>query len=477
MLIPIGRDDAEIRRHAWVSYAIIALNIVAFVVLGLVEREATRSLELRWRDAIEYHVAHPYLRTPKSMADLIGPQGMTQLALMRKNYGPGPISRLQAEQAKLDELANDVEHLREEHPLTKVSYIPARGGALSMFTSMFVHADFFHLLGNLLFFFLSGPFIEDVFGRPLFAFLYFVGGIVAVLTFATQHPDSVIRLVGASGAIAAVMGAYLVRFARSKVEFLFIPILFRPTFNFRFWLPAFVVLPLWFVQQLLEMRSEAGGGGVAFSAHVGGFLFGVVVALIVKATRFEEKFVNPLVLQQTTWTMDERLVRAMDARKVGNLQSAQRELDSLLRDPKSPVEALQIAMDVAQETEDFARYDAAATRLLTRHLEAKNTDLAMDLIREVTDDRHARVPKFLGRAAPVVERSGDREWALTLYERLYDSDPASPAAVPSLVKIGTLLRASGDLRGAREALTKARAHPGCTAEWAPSIDAKIAQLG
>lgn len=477
MLIPIGRDDAEIRRHAWVSYAILALNIIAFIVLGVVERGATSSLELRWRDAIEYHVAHPYLRTPKLMAELIGPQGVAQLQQMRENYGPVPTYSVSAEQAKLDALVADVARLRDEHPRTRLSYIPATGGVLPLFTSMFVHADIFHLLGNLLFFFLSGPFIEDVFGRPLFAFLYFAGGVVAVLTFATQHPDSIVRLVGASGAIAAVMGAYLVRFARSKVEFLFIPFLFRPTFNFRFWLPAFVVLPLWFVQQLLEMRSEAGGGGVAFSAHVGGFLFGVVVALIVKATRFEEKFVNPLVLQQTTWTMDERLVRAMDARKHGNLAGAQKDLDSLLRDPKSPVEALQIAMDVALEAEDFARYDAAAARLLLRHLEAKETDLAMDLIREVTDDRHARVPKFLGRAAPVVERSGDREWALTLYERLYDCDSASPTAVGSLVKIGTLLRARGDMRGAREALTKARAHPACTAEWAPSIDAKIAQLG
>jgi membrane associated rhomboid family serine protease len=450
-----------------------------YVVMSLVVREDTREISARYREAIEYQVAHPYLETPKPLVDLIGPEGVAQLAQIRKAYGPpsNEPALLANEQRRLDDLTAEVTRLREQQPHLRLSYVPARGGVVPMFTSMFLHAGLMHLIGNLLFFFLSGPFIEDVFGRPLFVLLYFAGGVVAVLTYVGLHPDSTIPLMGASGAIAAVMGAYLVRFARSKVEFLLMPFWFRPQFNVRFFAPAFVVLPLWFGQQLLELQSESAGGGVAFSAHIGGFLFGFVFALIVKFTNFEEKFVNPTVVAQTSWAVDDRLVRAMEARKVGNLASAQQSLESLMRDPKSPPEAFQVAMDVALEAEDSARYDAAAARLLGRYADTKETDLASDLIREVTGDRNVQIPKFLARAAPIVERTGDREWALALYERLYESDPASPNAVGSLVKIASLLRLRGDFPGARAALTKARTHPGCTAEWAPSIDAKLAQLG
>jgi membrane associated rhomboid family serine protease len=477
MLIPIGRDDSEIRRHAWVSYAILAINIVVFIVIGMFESNATKALESKWREAVDYQVRHPYLETPKAMRDMLNADALAELAEMGRGYPVPSRDRLNEEQAHLNQLSAEVMERRDAHPHVKLAYIPARGGFLTMFTSMFVHGDIFHLLGNLLFFFISGPFVEDVFGRPLFSFLYFGGGIVAVLSFALLHGSSTAALVGASGAIAAVMGAYLVRFARSKIEFLFIPFLWRPMFNFRFWMPAFVVLPLWFIQQVLELRSEtAGGGGVAFSAHVGGFVFGLAVAGVAKGMKFEDKYVDPHVLAQTTWSLDPRLLQAMEARKVGNLEGAQASLDSLMTDANCSVEALQIAMDVALEAEDTQRYDTAATRLLASYVQSKETALAEDLVREVTDNRDLRIPRFLARAAPLIERTGNREWAISLYERLYDADPVSRNAVPSLMKLGALRRLSGDMNGARDAFAKARAHPACTPEWAPSIDAKLAQL-
>lgn len=476
-VIPIGRDDAEIRRHAWVSYAIMALNVIVFVVLGVVERSAEREFDRRLHETYAYQVEHPYLRTPRNLEQLLAPHALARISDLRGDYGYVAASRMRKEQDILDRMALETMRAHENHPRTKLSFIPARGGVLTMFTSMFLHAGLLHLLGNLLFFFVSGPFVEDVFGRPLFAFLYLAGGIAAALLYASQHPGSMVRAMGASGAIAAVMGAYLVRFATSKIEFLFIPLWWRPMFNFRLWLPAFVVLPLWFGEQLLAMTQESEGGGVGFSAHVGGFVFGLVVGGIVRLTKFEERFVNPKVVSQTTWAIDDRLVTAMEARKFGNIEGAQKALDLLMRDQKAPTDAFVVAMDIALEENDLARYDAAAARLLARHVEAKDQELAMELIREVTTDRDAPIPKFLARAAPIVERSGDREWALALYERLYDSDPVSAAAVGSLVKIGTLLRLNGDRNGAREALMKARAHPACTPEWAPSIEAKLSQLG
>ena len=448
ILIPIGRDDAEIRRHAWVSYTIIALNVLMFVAIETASRPSkVMGIQRGLNEAGDYLIAHPYLKIPPELEPMIDEKGRTWLAERARgaDYIP-PAKVVAAEQRTLNDLARKAMEGMSSLPYRRWGYVPAEGGFLRLMTSMFVHAGLLHLLGNLLFFFLSGPFIEDVFGRPLFAALYVTGGIAASMTYYVKHPDGTVPLVGASGAIAAVMGAYLVRFLRSKVEFLFVPFILRPHWHFRFFLPAFVVLPLWFIQQWVEMSSEAGGGGVAFSAHVGGFVYGLAFAIVVKVIGFEEKYVNPVVEQETTWTMDERTLRAMGA----------------LRD--------------AQAIEDPVAIDAAATQLLARYSEEKQKDLALELIQEVTIDQRARLPKFLPRAAAYVERSGDREWALDLYRRVFESDPEGANAVPSLVKMGTLLRGAGDVKAARETFAKARAHPACTAEWAPAIDAKIEQL-
>ncbi len=447
ILLPIGRDDAEIRRHAWVSYVVIALNVLAFVAVETATRASKMvRLQLEFGKAGQYLMARPYLELPEELKPLVGVHAQQVLVQQRKMLGEGdrpPRRVIEREQAVLDEMAAGVVKMYRGLPHIRFGYIPASGGLLTLITSMFVHAGFLHLFGNLLFFFVSGPFVEDVFGRPLFAALYVTGGFAATLTYAMKHPDGTVPLVGASGAIAAIMGAYLVRFFASRVEFLFLPFLFRPQWHFRFFLPAFVVLPLWFVQQWLQMQSEAGGGGSAFSAHVGGFVFGVAIALLIKVTGFEEKYVNPAVVKETTWSMDERTLKAMAA----------------LRD--------------AQVIEDEAMIDGAAAQLLARYVDEKQSDLAAELIHELADQR---LPKFLARAAVFAERSGDRDWALTLYQRLLDADPNAATAVQSLVKIGTLLRGTGDMRGARESWEKARAHPACSAEWAPTIEAKISAL-
>jgi membrane associated rhomboid family serine protease len=449
LLIPIGRDDAEIRRHAWISYAIIALNIVAFVAVETASRPSqTAAIERGWNEVGNYLLQHPYLEIPDELAPMVSNEGLLLLTRHRIAYGqPPPADVIEEEQATLDELAANAAASLKTLPHVRFGYVPAEGGFTRLVTSMFVHAGLMHLLGNLLFFYLSGPFIEDVFGRPLFAALYVTGGFAAALTYAARHPDGTVPLVGASGAIAAVMGAYLVRFLRSKVEFLFVPFLLRPMWHFRFFLPAFVVLPLWFGQQALQMLGEGAGSGTAFSAHVGGFAFGFVVAFVVKVSGFEETYVNPAVVKETTWTMDGRTVAAMEA------------------------------VSSARALEDPAMLDNAAVQLLARYVEEKQSDLAADFIRELTGDVDAQLPKFLARAAVFAERSGDRDWAFTLYQRLLDADPHGPGAVQSLVKIGTLLRVSGNVAGARESFAKARAHPACTAEWAGTIDAKIEALG
>jgi membrane associated rhomboid family serine protease len=144
---------------------------------------------------------------------------------------------------------------------------------------MFLHGGLLHLLGNMLFLFVFGNNVEDRLGRVRYLLFYLACGYAAAYGFALSQPNSTDTLVGASGAIAGVLGAYLVMFPRRRVLSI-VPIIF-------IWslisLPAIVVLGFWFVLQFFSGATALAAhvnGGVAYFAHVGGFLTGVVAALL-----------------------------------------------------------------------------------------------------------------------------------------------------------------------------------------------------
>src|SRR5262249_10589269 len=153
--------------------------------------------------------------------------------------------------------------------------VPARPSLLTLLTAMFMHAGWLHLLGNMLFLYVSGPYLEEAYGKAVFTVGYLLSGAAATAGHALADPQGTVPLVGASGAIAAVMGMMLVRLAASKIRFLFLPIVFLPQLRIHLSLPALLVLPLWALEQLAyAARTPSGGGGVAWWAHVAGFVFG-----------------------------------------------------------------------------------------------------------------------------------------------------------------------------------------------------------
>ena len=157
---------------------------------------------------------------------------------------------------------------------------------LTLITSQFLHGGWLHLLGNLLFLWIFGNNVEDRLGRFRFLLFYLVGGAVAGLTQVAIDPDSTIPTIGASGAIAATLGAYLVLFPRARITSL----VFLGFFYQLIDVPAVIVLVFWFALQLIDGLASIGvtdtaGGGVAFFAHIGGFVFGAVVGLALNAVR------------------------------------------------------------------------------------------------------------------------------------------------------------------------------------------------
>ena len=152
-------------------------------------------------------------------------------------------------------------------------------GWATIFTSMFLHGGWIHLGGNMLFLWIFGNNIEDVLGATRYLFLYFVSGIAAALAQALTDPSSQLPMIGASGAIAGVLGAYLVLYPRANVHvFVWIIIFFRIIA-----VPAWLMLGLWFTMQLVSgLTAGANSPGVAFWAHVGGFVSGALLLLILR---------------------------------------------------------------------------------------------------------------------------------------------------------------------------------------------------
>jgi rhomboid family protein len=159
----------------------------------------------------------------------------------------------------------------------------------TVFTSMFLHGSFLHIFGNMLFLAIFGPTVEDAMGRARFLAFYLLGGIVALGAQVLVSPDSTAPTLGASGAIAAVLGGYVLLYPRARVLTLVFLIFFVTIVE----VPALMLLGFWFVVQLVlgasGLVSPIGGGeGVAYFAHIGGFAFGaLVIRLFVRRGRPE----------------------------------------------------------------------------------------------------------------------------------------------------------------------------------------------
>jgi membrane associated rhomboid family serine protease len=155
---------------------------------------------------------------------------------------------------------------------------------ITILTAMFMHAGWIHILGNMLFFWVFGPEIEDVMGPLRYLTFYLLGGLVASVAQILIDPTSTIPNLGASGAIAGVMGAFLITYPRDRIR----TIIFLGWFVQIAFIPAILLVGIWF---LIQFFSEFGAlaqvqsGGVAYMAHIGGFIFGALTARLFESRR------------------------------------------------------------------------------------------------------------------------------------------------------------------------------------------------
>jgi membrane associated rhomboid family serine protease len=248
-LIPI-HDDNPTRRPGVVTWTLIAINVVVFFL------------------------------SPISPIDIDGdantPAGLCRQLAFFREWAAIPVELLENDPLDTTTGVRACDRFVPAEP--DYQKIPV----LSVLSAMFLHGGLLHLAGNMLFLFVFGNNVEDRLGRARYLFFYLACGYLATYGFALSDPSSRDTLVGASGAIAGVLGAYLILFPQARVTSLVPFLFFLPV-----WLPAWVVLGSWFLLQWLYYQgaATAQGANVAYLAHVVGFAAGVVLVLLMGGLR------------------------------------------------------------------------------------------------------------------------------------------------------------------------------------------------
>jgi membrane associated rhomboid family serine protease len=229
-MFPIGDDNSAITITPYVNYLFIGINVLVFVLLQQVGSN----------DSFSYAFSL-VPREVTSGVDLTGVIPVTNSA---------------------GQVLGEIQHFQTPLPVY-----------FNFLSSMFMHGDIMHIFGNMLFLWIFGDNLENLLGHIRFATFYIVCGFAAALAQIVMEPGSAIPMLGASGAISGVLGGYLLLFPQSQVRAII--------FNFLTTVPAFVALGLWIGYQILSgYLAPAGQGGVAYAAHIGGFIAGVVLVKV-----------------------------------------------------------------------------------------------------------------------------------------------------------------------------------------------------
>jgi membrane associated rhomboid family serine protease len=279
-VFPYGLDDARVSRMPWMSIALLAANVLVFAATCAVVPAHKEQIRDAAGDVVRYAADHPYLKVSPEVERL----GLTTA----EPEAEIPLGAdVASEQAHLDGLTDALLRAYAAHPVRRFGLVPSAGIAQpGWLTYMFLHGGFMHLLGNMLVFFLiCAPFLEDVWGRAFFLAFYLAGGLVAALVQVVLDLHSTMPVIGASGAISACLGAFSVRFAARRVR-VFYWILFKAGTAF---VPAWIWGGIGLAMDLFSLATSGSHAGVAYGAHVGGFLFGAAAAFVISRSGREWK--------------------------------------------------------------------------------------------------------------------------------------------------------------------------------------------
>jgi membrane associated rhomboid family serine protease len=337
-----------------------------------------------------------------------------------------------------------------------------------LITSAFLHGGNMHLWGNLLFFFAVAFSLEDLWGRGVFLGFYVLGAMVACIPSLVE--PAAVPSIGASGAISATMGAFLFRLPRTRIKLLCIQHWWLRILIARksaiFMVPGYIYLASYFIAQVLYWYFDREAGSVSnvgYSVHIAGFLFGAGFALVMKATKTEETYINPKIEAKVSFSAAPAVNQALEMLDRGDVALAERKLRAHLAQQADDTNGLLALIQVYQKINNLDQLNAIYGRLIRVHLSKNDKEAALyaydNLLSSFPDNNVAvKLPARDWLAiCEYLRESGLNREAGVEYERFLDAHPEDPLASKAAVQGGEAALLANDTKRALKLFEMAEA--------------------
>ncbi|MGH9686646.1 MAG: rhomboid family intramembrane serine protease [Candidatus Acidiferrales bacterium] len=484
MIIPIGHENLRGRRWPWVTTAIVAICTLVFLATN-----SSMQRQLAQTGRIELHILvlgalYPDAPMSSQASEFVEafkfehPQTYVQLASpTRTHYADNWDRRIHSKNFTADDANAQMAELCTEFAAAQASSIawnyafhPVHPFLKTYITATFLHGGWLHLIFNMWFLWLAGTILEDLWGRVVYPIFFLAAGALAWAVHGAVYPHSFVPALGASGAIAGLMGAFLTRFPKTRIRLGWFLLVRFVKFN----VPAYIILPAWlFIQVFWGVLARALGAeaGIAYWAHIGGFALGALGALLLRAMGVEHS-ANKAIEAKVSWTADPAIVRATDSIAGDQPEDAISALKPLVKEKPDSIDAWDLLLLAQEKTGDVEGQKETLAELCRLHVLAGELDAAAADYETYRNLEGRALPRAIWmELCRHYENMQSWNAAVEEYEKLAQTYPASRAGVSALVSAGRIcLTNLNSLERAEKFFRAAQASPGPHSDLDASID-------
>jgi membrane associated rhomboid family serine protease len=399
-LIPLGNENSTVRRLPWVTFSIMALNVmIYYTTLPATARQDQQWLRAR-AQVQKFLADHRELLVDGEVRSKLVNAGV-----LTRSEAEAIERELEASSAASDDykrwlngveatkLREELENRLIEDKATMQARLSCKFGiapngnwrVYQLLTYAFLHGSTLHLFGNLIFFFAVAFSLEDLWGRGLFFSFYLMAAAFACLPYVLVPSN--VPLIGASGAIFGTMGAFLIRLHNAKIKLGWVTLAFALPFLVfgkkpfgTLSIPAYLFLPYFFINEVLfwwYINKVGPVSMVAHSVHIAGFAFGVAFALVIKALKIEERYICPKIEAKVSFSADPVVTESLEALDRGELEAAEGMLRAHLAKHPSDLNAMLALIQVYQRALDYDQLNAIYGRVIRYHLANNDKEAAL----------------------------------------------------------------------------------------------------
>ena len=482
MLLPLRHENMQGRRWPIITISIIALNVVIFLgTHWTMDAQATQEVPVR-KQILVLAATYPEVQIKDDginhWVDSVRSSNLTAWQeFQSKNRilrgGPDDETDTTARQEEMNTLVQQLHDMQADSIRRRFAFYPAHPTAMSYITANFLHAGFLHIIGNMWFLWLAGFILEDTWGRIIYSIVYLLAGAFALQVHAWANSGSDIATIGASGAVAGLMGAFLTRFPTMKIEMIWIFGLWR---SYRFKAAAYWLLPAWVLIEILYGSLFGAASGTAHWAHVGGFAFGAAVGYGIRRSGLEQ-IAEQGIQDKIEWVSHPLLAEANEQLEAGKLDGALANLNKYLAEKPDSIEAYRMLQQIYWRRSDTKACGGALQKIVELTLKAKDTEEALQAYEDFKSvgGNHLPPATWLDLCR-LLEDQQDLSRAVSEYEALALACPKDKQGLLANISAGRIcLKRLSEPQRALKFYQAAAASPIPHLDWEPTITSGIEQ--